>query len=158
MTLTAADDGLCRKIEPNVSVTSERAAALYKLKERGIPAVVWFCPVIPFINDTEENVNGILGICERAEVKGVVYFGAGLTLRDGNREYFYKKLDENFPVLKEEYIKNYGNSYVAASPNAEKLDDIFYSRCKKSGIMCDNRHIFNYLSEYEGEGKQFSMF
>ena len=157
MTLTAFDDDLCRKIEPNVSVTSKRISALHRFRELGIPTVVWLSPILPFITDTEENLNRIIDACEGAEVKGIVYFGAGLTLRDGNREYFYKKLDENFPLLKEKYIKAYGKNYVAASPNAEKLDKIFYSRCKKSGIMCDIGHIFKYLSAYEGDGEQLSM-
>jgi len=158
MTVTTADDELCRKIEPNVSVTSERAEALYRLKEAGIPTVVWFCPILPFINDTEENTRGVLDICEKASVKGVVYFGAGLTLRDGNREYFYKHLDLSFPSLKEKYIKTYGKRYVVSSPDAARLDELFYSLCKKSGIMCDNGRIFAYLSEYEGYGKQLSVF
>ena len=86
MTLTTYDEDLCRKIEPNVCTTRERVAALKKLNEAGIPTVVWLCPILPFINDTEENIRGILEYCIEAKVYGIICFGMGLTLREGNRE------------------------------------------------------------------------
>lgn len=76
-------------------------------------------------------------------------FGMGLTLRDGNREYFYKKLDENFPGLKEVYHKKYGYSYEVYSDNNNSLMKIFYEECKKHNIVCDNNKIFKYLHEFE---------
>lgn len=88
MTLTTYDEDLCKKIEPNVSTTKERFEALKKLNEAGIPTIVWLCPILPFINDTEENIRGILEYCIEAKVYGVICFGMGLTLREGNREYF----------------------------------------------------------------------
>lgn len=88
MTLTTFDEALCKKIEPNVSTTGERSEALMKFKEAGIPTIVWLSPILPFINDTEENLRGILDYCIRAGVKGIICFGMGVTLRDGDREYF----------------------------------------------------------------------
>ena len=99
MTLTTYDEELCRKIEPHVSTTRERFAALEKLRDAGIPTVVWLSPILPFINDTQENIEGILQLCAEAGVYGVINFGMGLTLREGNREYFYKQLDCLFPSL-----------------------------------------------------------
>lgn len=90
MTLTTYDEALCRKLEPNVSTTRERFEALLRLREAGIPTVVWLCPILPFINDTEENLRGVLDYCVRAGVYGIICFGMGLTLREGNREYFYR--------------------------------------------------------------------
>ena len=104
MTLTTYDENLCKKIEPNVSTTRERFEALKKLNEAGIPTIVWLCPILPFINDTEENITGILEYCIEAKVYGVICFGMGLTLREGNREYFYSQLDRLFPHMKEKYI------------------------------------------------------
>ena len=115
MTLTTADEALCRKIEPNVSTTAERVEALHRLREAGIPTVVWLCPILPFLNDTEENIRGVLEACADAAVKGVICFGMGLTLREGNREYFYAQLDRLFPGLKERYIREYGAQYVVSS-------------------------------------------
>ena len=89
ITLTTADEELCKKLEPNVSTTAERFEVLKKLRDAGIPTVVWLSPILPFINDTEENINAILDMCFEAKVKGIVCFGMGLTLREGNREYFY---------------------------------------------------------------------
>ena len=102
MTLTTADDDLCRIIEPNVCTSGKRYEALKILHKEGIPTVVWLSPVLPFINDTEENIRAILDMCIDAGVWGVLCFGMGLTLREGNREYFYAGLDRYFPGLKRE--------------------------------------------------------
>lgn len=149
MTLTTADDELCRLIEPNVSVTSERFDALLKFRDAGIPTVVWLCPILPFINDTEENIEKLLRMCAEAKVHGVICFGMGLTLREGNREYFYRQLDRSFPGLKERYVRTYGERYSVESPNSEKLMKLFYAKCREFGIECDNNRIFSYLSEFE---------
>ncbi|GAB1402192.1 radical SAM protein [Elusimicrobiota bacterium] len=94
MTLTTYDEDLCSKVEPNVSSTKERFEVLKKLRDAGIPTVVWLCPILPFINDTKENISKILDYCIEAKVYGILCFGIGLTLREGNREYFYKQLDK----------------------------------------------------------------
>lgn len=158
MTLTTYDEDLCRIVEPNVETTYERFRALEILRDNGIPTVVWLCPILPFINDTEENIRGILDYCVRAKVKGIINFDMGVTLRDGNREYFYKKLDEHFLGLKEKYIRMYGNSYQLSSPNSRQLNMIYKSECIKNGIMCDVNECFEYLNKYEDKysGEQIS--
>lgn len=158
MTLTTYDEDLCRIVEPNVETTYERFRALKILRDNGIPTVVWLCPILPFINDTEENIRGILDYCVRAKVKGIINFDMGVTLRDANREYFYKKLDEHFPGLKEKYIRMYGNSYQLSSPNSRQLNMIYKSECIKNGIMCDVNECFEYLNKYEDKysGEQIS--
>ena len=158
MTLTTYDEDLCRIVEPNVETTYERFRALEILRDNGIPTVVWLCPILPFINDSEENIRGILDYCVRAKVKGIINFDMGVTLRDGNREYFYKKLDEHFPGLKEKYIRMYGNSYQLSSPNSRQLNMIYKSECIKNGIMCDVNECFEYLNKYEDKysGEQIS--
>ena len=159
MTLTTYDEDLCRIVEPNVETTYERFRALEILRDNGIPTVVWLCPILPFINDTEENIRGILDYCVRAKVKGIINFDMGVTLRDGNREYFYKRLDEHFPGLKEKYIRMYGNSYQLSSPNIRQLNMIYKSECIKNGIMCDVNECFEYLNKYEDKysGEQISL-
>ena len=149
MTLTTADDSLCRLIEPNVSTTRERFEALKTLRDNGIPTVVWLCPILPYINDTAENITAILDMCVMAEVRGVICFGMGLTLREGNREYFYKKLDKYFPNLKERYIREFGNQYEINSPNHARLMKLFHRTCEQNGIMHNNDRIFEYLNKFE---------
>ena len=105
MTLTTYDEELCRKLEPNVSTTKARFEVLKQLRDAGIPTVVWLCPILPFINDTQANISGLLDYCIEAKVYGIICFGMGVTLRDGNREYFYRQLDKSFPGLKEKYIR-----------------------------------------------------
>lgn len=159
MTLTTYNESLCRIVEPNVETTYERFKALEVMRDNGIPTVVWLCPILPFINDTEENLRGILDYCVRAKVKGIINFDMGLTLRDGNREYFYKKLDEHFPGLKERYIRIYGNDYEIPSPNSKRLTEIFRNECRKNGIMCDVNECFEYLNRFEDKyiGEQMSL-
>lgn len=148
ITLTTIDDELCKKIEPNVCPTSDRFKVLMKCKELGIPTVVWLSPILPFINDSEENIRGILDLCVKADVKGIICFGMGVTLREGSREYFYQKLDELFPGLKDKYIRRFGNAYVCGSNNNDLLMDIFYKTCKKHHIMSNPEKIFAYLKEF----------
>lgn len=160
MTLTTYDEDLCKKIEPHVSTTKERFEVLMELKKAGIPTVVWLSPILPFINDTKENLTGILDYCIQAKVYGIICFGMGLTLRDGNREYFYKQLDHLFPNLKETYIKRYGTQYIIDSPNSKELMKLFHETCDKNGIIHNNTQIFQYLNTFEdkGEGEQLSLF
>lgn len=153
MTLTTYDDDLCRKIEPNVSTTSERFEVLKDLRDAGIPTVVWISPILPFINDTEDNISGILDMCIEAKVYGIICFGMGLTLREGNREYFYKQLDRQFPHLKEKYIQTYGNQYIVSSSNNNELLKLFHQKCEANGIIHNNDQIFRYLYEFESKEK-----
>lgn len=154
MTLTTYNEDLCKKIEPNVSTTKERFEVLKIMRDYGIPTVVWLTPILPFINDTKENIQGILDYCIEAKVYGILCFNFGLTLREGNREYFYHKLDENFKGLKEKYIKIYGNSYEVISPYNKELMRIFKSTCKTNNIVTDINGIFNYMHTYEGHDYQ----
>lgn len=158
MTLTTADDALCRILEPGVCPTSARVAALKEFKAAGIPSVVWLCPILPFLNDTEDNIRRIVADCADAGVKGIIHFGMGLTLRDGNREYFYSQLDRYFPGLKARYIRTFGNAYECASPNAVQLEQVFRAACDKYGIWHDNNRIFRYLSEFEEKETQMRLF
>ena len=149
MTLTTADEALCKLVEPNVSTTKQRFEALKILRDNNIPTVVWLCPVLPYINDTEDNIRRILDMCVAAKVRGIICFGMGLTLREGNREYFYRQLDKSFPGLKERYIREYGNQYVINSPKSAELMRLFHRTCEQNGIMHDNDLIFEYLSQFE---------
>lgn len=159
ITLTTYDDELCKLIEPGVCVTGRRFEVLKILQKNEIPTVVWFDPILPFINDTEENVRGILSYCVEAGVKGIIFFGMGLTLREGNREYFYQALDRHFPGLKEQYIQTYGNAYEIVSPKNRELSRIFYETCKKHNIMSNPNEVFAYLHQFEEKGnEQLSLF
>ena len=158
MTMTTYDETLCRILEPNVSTTKERFETLMQFKEAGIPTVAWLTPILPFINDTEENIRGILEYCVEAGVKGIICFGMGVTLRDGDREYFYKALDKHFPGIKNKYIRTYGNAYDIPSPNNEKLLEIFKEVCVKNGMMYQIKECFQYLHEFPQKYEQMSLF
>lgn len=158
MTLTTADEELCRIVEPNVCTTKRRVEVLKELHRRGIPTVVWLSPVLPFINDTEENISALLSECVRVGVKGIVCFGMGLTLRDGDREYYYAALDRHFPGLKQRYIERYGNAYSLPSPNERKLMALFQDTCAAHGILHTPEDCFEYLSAFPEEYEQTSLF
>ena len=158
MTLTTHDETLCRKLEPNVSTTRERFEALCTLRDAGIPTVVWLAPVLPFINDTQENICGILDYCVEAGVRGVICFGIGVTLREGSRDYFYRQLDRLFPGMKERYARAYGLRYELLSPDAPRLMGTVRDTCVKHGIMCEPDEVFRYLRTLETEDTQLSLF
>jgi DNA repair photolyase len=158
ITLTTYDEDLCRIIEPNVSTTVERFAVLEAMREAGIPTVVWLTPILPFINDTEENLRGILDYCIRSGVRGIVNFGFGTTMREGSRDYFYKKLDEYFPGMKQRYIKAFGNKYECLSTDNARLTGIFREECCRYGILHCPGEVFKYMRTYEEKERQMSLF
>lgn len=153
VTLTTHDENLCKIIEPNVSTTKERVEMLKKFRDIGVPTVVWLGPFLPFIDDTEENIRALMDYCIEAKVKGIVLFGIGVTLREGNREYFYKQLDKSFPGIKQKYIKKYGNSYNIVSDNYHNLMEIIKSKCKENNIMYDIKEVFDYLNDFNENDK-----
>lgn len=160
MTLTTYDDKLSAVLEPGAPVTSRRYQVLKELQSAGIPTAVWLCPILPFINDTPENINGILDYCFDAGVRGIICFGMGVTLRDGNREYFYRQLDRHFPGLKARYIKDYGCAYQLSSPRHAKLTDIFERRCREQGVIYHPDRVFDWIYQYEDKtaGEQIRLF
>ncbi len=157
ITLTTYDEKLCKLIEPNVCTTSKRYEVLKTLKEHGIPTVVWLTPILPFINDTEENLRGLLNYCIEAGVYGILTFGMGLTLREGNREYFYKMLDRHFPSLKKLYMDTYGNAYHIPSKNSALLNQILKDTCNQHGIISDDQEIFEYMSTFEDQTEDIQL-
>lgn len=160
MTLTTYDEALCRLVEPAVCTTHRRWEVLKEMQRLGIPTVVWFCPVLPFLNDTEENLRGILDYCFDAGVKGIVSFGIGLTLREGDREYFFAALDRHFPGMKQRYVQTFGNQYECTSDRNAALMAIFDRECERRGILHYPNDVFRYLHEFPQRdvSQQLSMF
>ncbi|MBQ6095090.1 MAG: radical SAM protein [Lachnospiraceae bacterium] len=158
ITLTTYDDDLCKILEPNVCNTKRRIEVLEEMQKRGIPTIVWLTPILPFINDTKENVTAILNECVRVGVKGIIDFGMGLTLREGDREYYYAALDKHFPGMKERYIKRYGNAYELQSPNAKELKGVFQRICKENGILRTPDDCFQFMREMPERYQQMSLF
>ncbi|MDE7399476.1 MAG: radical SAM protein [Oscillospiraceae bacterium] len=157
MTLTTADESLCQIVEPNVCSTARRAEVLMEMKKRKIPTVMWLTPILPFINDTESNIRELVQIGAEAGVWGIITFGIGMTLRSGDREYFYAALDKHFPGIKQRYIRTFGERYEIPSPNGEKLWAVFINECERYGIEFRQERIFQYMSEFP-EPQQLTLF
>jgi len=158
MTLTTYDEELCRIVEPNVSTTRERFEALLEFRKRDIPTVVWLTPILPFINDSRENIEGILEYCRLAGVRGIISWGMGLTLREGDREYYYAALDRSFLGLKQRYMKTYGLDYELPSPNNSELMALFTGFCRENGIMYKPEDCFAYMRELPEKYEQIDLF
>lgn len=158
MTLTTYDEDLCRILEPHVCTTARRYDVLRRFRSAGVPTVVWMTPFLPFINDTEENLRGLLDYCFDAGVRGILTFGFGLTLREGDREYFYAALDRHFPGLKQKYHATYGYAYDIPSPNRDRLYRIFDEECERHSVMYRPEEIFHYLHEFPENTDQISLF
>lgn len=134
LTVTSADDDMSKIIEPNVSPSSKRFAALKDLTDNGIYAGILMMPILPFILDTPEN---ILGIVDKTYESGgrFVYAGFGVTLRQNQRAWFYYALDKHFKGIKQKYVNAYGNRYECGIPNYEKISKRFKARCDDYGII-----------------------
>jgi DNA repair photolyase len=154
MTLTTWDPLLCRIIEPNVCNTQRRIEVLEEMQKRSIPTVVWLTPILPFINDTEDNIRPILEACAQVQVKGIICFDMGLTLREGDREYYYAALNRHFPGLKERYIRTYGNAYELPSQNRERLMKLFEDFCRVRSILYRPEDCFSYMSVFPEKFQQ----
>ena len=159
-TFTTFDEDLCRVLEPRVCTTRRRFETLKACREAGVRTGVWLCPILPFLNDTEENLRGLLEYCFAAGVEAIVNFGMGVTLREGDREYFYAQLDRHFPGMKERYIRAFGNRYECLSPNAPRLERIFREECRKRGVLWEAEAAMGWLMEFEDRqaGQQLDLF
>ena len=155
ITVTAARDELSRKVEPGVSVSSERFRAIKELSDAGVFTGVLLMPVLPFIEDTEENISEIIELAHKNGAK-FIYPAFGVTLRNNQRQWYYTKLDELFPGLKAKYISTYGNSYECRSHNSKKLWALFKSRCDEYGILYRMEDIIReYKKPYQAEQLSF---
>lgn len=157
LTITAAEDGLCRKIERHVAVSSQRFSALEELSKKGINCGVLLMPLLPFINDTAENVEAIVNRAADCGAKWVFAFpGMGVTLRQNQRVYFYDRLQEDFPGLKETYIRVFGGKYECASPRHAELWEHFKECCRQKKMLYDMDAINDFLlSPYRTEQLSF---
>ena len=150
--ISTADDELCKKLEPNVSTTSERFEAMRQLSAHGIFCGVQMIPLLPYVNDSEDNIVKILSMAKKAGAK-FVHTYMGMTLRVGSLEYYYEHLDKILPGVKENYIKRFGTRYSCISPKSRKLWDIFTAECVRLDMLFDMKNIIrHYKYGYE---KQF---
>lgn len=156
LTITTADDSLSRKVEPHAPSSSQRFEALRRLAGAGLFTGVLMMPVLPFLADTDENVRTLVG---RAADCGArfVYPAFGMTLRANQRAYYYDRLDELFPGLRERYEKRYGERYQCTSPRARQLWDVFQQECERHGLLYRMPEIIRgYRLGYQAE--QLSLF
>ena len=158
MTLTTYDEELCKILEPNVCTTKDRVKALEIFRDNGIPTVVWMTPILPFINDTRENIEGLLDYCIKAKVHGIIIWSMGVTLREGDREYFYAALDKHFPGMREKYHSRYGYSYEVTSDRNGELMHLLEERCREHGILYRANECFAYLHEFPEKYEQMKLF
>lgn len=150
-TVTTADDKLAKQLEPGAPVPSKRLEALAQLSSQGIFAGILLMPVLPWLEDSKENVTAIVEKAREAGAKFIYPF-FGMTLRDNQREWYFEQLEHLFPEqkLSEKYRKRYGNRYVCASSQAKVLWQVFVSKCEEYGILYQMNDIIHaYQKNYE---------
>lgn len=156
ITITTVNDILCKKIEPNVANSSRRFSVIRQLAENGIFTGILLMPVLPFLEDNEHNISEMIRLAHENGAK-FIYPLFGVTLRQNQREWYYQKLDEHFPALRQKYISQFGNEYECPSPNAKLLWQLFQNQCNRFGILYKMHDIIkSYKKGYEGQ--QLSLF
>lgn len=136
LTITTTDDALAALVEPFAPPPSARLRALRLLAEAGIETRIALMPVLPFIEDSEENVRAIVEAAHACGVTAIVA-SFGMTLRDRGRDYYYRELDLHFPGLRKRYEATFGERCACPSPNAARLDRLFRDLCQRKGIVTD---------------------
>jgi len=159
-TVTCADDGLSRKIEQNVAPTSRRLEALASLSAQGIPCGVLLMPILPFINDTEENLLGILRMAKEAGAKWAFSFGVlGVTLRGNQRLHFLRKAEEQFPGIRRRYIAAYGERYECPVPDHRRLVPLVIKESERLCLLWREKDIAALVqSPYDPSSRQLTLF
>lgn len=155
LTLTCADDKLCKQIEPNVSLTSQRLEAIRILAQAGVYTGIWLNPVLPFLTDYWENLQELLVRTRDAGGRYAVCF-FGMTLRSGNREYYFNALDREFPGVKQAYLRAFGNAYACPARDADTLARRYRELCRKLGLACTFSQINQEM--LSGMPRQLSLF
>lgn len=152
MTITTYDDNLCKKIEPSVCESSRRFEAIKKLSDNGIYVGVLLMPILPFINDSEENIKNIIKKAYESNAKFVFSYGLGVTLRQNQRQYYFDQLNKLFPGnnLPQRYINTYKESYINPASNNKKLWRVFKEECEKYNLLYKMEDIIkDYKTNYE---------
>ena len=95
-TITTTDDELARQVEPGAPLPSARLAAMQALAARGIPVGASLMPVLPFLEDNEDNITAIV---DQTAAHGgsflIPWFG--MSLRDRQREWYYARARPPLP-------------------------------------------------------------
>lgn len=152
ITITTFDDELCKKIESNVSLSSERFRAIKELSSNGIYTGILLMPILPFINDNVENIKSIVREASRCGAKFIYAYGMGVTLRQNQRDYYYEQLYKKFykEDLVKKYIDTYHNKYECTSLNSKTLWEVFVEECEANGILYKMKDIIDdYKNQYE---------
>lgn len=157
MTVTTCDDAISKKVEPHVCPSSRRFEALEKLSQAGLFCGVLMMPILPFIEDNEENIVQIVRQAAQAGVQ-FIYPAMGMTMRQGQREYFYRQLDQYFPGIRPQYERQFGNRYGCTSGKVKKLWPIFTKECKTYGILYKMADIIKVYQSGYWQEEQLSLF
>jgi DNA repair photolyase len=132
-TITTCDDVLGKKVEPGAPLVSERFAAMKFLADQGVRVGVSLMPVLPFIEDNWENIRQIV-LLSKENGAGHILAAFGMTQRKGQQEYYYQKLDELFPGVREKHQQKFGNQYECPANQTQKLHEQFNLLCKQIGM------------------------
>ena len=158
LTITTVDEDLAAKVEPRAPSPARRLAAVRSLAQAGLFCGVLLMPVLPFLEDRPEQV---LSVVDRSADAGAkfIYSGFGVTMRQGQREYFLRELDRAFPGehLSRRYLARYGDRYRCPSPRARELWEVFAARCRERGLLYQMPHIVSAATRGYGD-RQLTFF
>lgn len=157
ITITAASDECSLKIEPHVACSSRRFEAVKRCKEAGVVCGILMNPVLPFITDDWENIARIIEKAHECKADYIVTY-MGVTLRQNQRDYYYRKLDELYPGLSYQYQRVYGSRYHCESLKWRENYELFKNECKKRGILYQMEDIVHLIRSRKKEVCQLSLF
>jgi DNA repair photolyase len=150
ITITTVDDDLARIVEPGAPSPSRRFRAIADLRNAGIHAGITLMPVLPFIEDQPDHIRAILRQAHEAKAE-YVFPSFGMTLRDRQRDYYYEKLDQHFPGLRQRYERRFGNHYGCSADHSDDLRALFAN-------LCAEYHLSPHVTRYDPPAQQLPLF
>lgn len=130
------DENLAKQIEPGAPSPKRRLETLKACSENGFLCGVNALPLLPFISDTDEELEKMIAAAKQYGANYIL--AGGLTLfgqdeRD-SRQLYFKFLRTAYPELLEKYEKMYGSVYYPSWQYQQELKKRSDTLCKKYQI------------------------
>ena len=137
-TITSFDEEIVNFLEPHASPSKERIEALKDIKEKHpkIQTGVCFMPIVPYFEDSDENLEDVISQTKKANCDFIL-FAPGMSLRDSQAQFFIRKLkDSKYSNLLKKMLDLYKGEMHPNSDYVSKIHNKLVALCKQYELPC----------------------